>query len=327
MMRLSPFRYLAPATLAEAAAAMAEHGSEAMVLAGGTDLLPNLKRRQYGPPRALVSLRRLEGLRRVAAAGDGGLVVGAAVVLSELESHPLVRSRYPALAQAASLVSTPQIRNMATLGGNVCLDTRCNYYNQTFAWRKALGFCLKRDGDVCWVAPGSSKCLAVSSADTAPVLVALGASFRLVRRGAERLVPARDFFRDDGIHYLAKEPDEILTEVHLPPPAGRRSVYVKLRRRGSVDFPVLGVAVALRTEPDGTCTDAAIVLTAVASRPRPAEEAARLLVGRKITPDLVGQAARAAAKPSKPLDNTDFAYGYRKRMTEVFVARALEALA
>src|SRR3990172_6375073 len=196
MMRLPRFRYFAPATLREASEIMADLGAGAMPLAGGTDLIPGLRRRQYGP-RALVSLGRLaelQGVHDAGGAGDAGVVGGAGATLRAIASHPLILSRWPALARAASLVSTAQIRNTATLGGNVCLDTRCNYYNQSYAWRKALGFCLKKDGGVCWVAPASAKCLAVSSSDTAAVLVALEARFLLVRRGGQRLVAARDFF-------------------------------------------------------------------------------------------------------------------------------------
>ncbi|MBI3798157.1 MAG: FAD binding domain-containing protein [Deltaproteobacteria bacterium] len=326
MMRLPPFRYFAPATLPEAVKVLADYGPAAMVLAGGTDLLPNMKRRQF-TPQALVSVQQLKELRGIRETENGSVIISAGITLHELAAHPLIVSRYPALAQAAALISTPQIRNTGTLGGNVCLDTRCNYYNQSYSWRKALGFCLKKDGDICWVAPGSAKCLAISSSDTAPVLVSLGATFLLVRQGSERLVPAVDFFRDDGINYLNKDPEELLTEVHLPPPQGTRSTYLKLRRRGSFDFPVLGVAAVLRIEPDGVCTAAKIVLGAAACKPRVADNAADMLIGQKVTQALITLVAQEAAKLAKPLDNTDFAYGYRKRMAEVFVRQALTKLA
>jgi 4-hydroxybenzoyl-CoA reductase subunit beta len=325
MMRLPPFCYFAPTSLSEAAKVLADYGSTAMVLAGGTDLLPNLKRRQF-TPQALVSVQKLKELRGIHEKRNGGIILTAGVTLHELTSHPLIVTRFPILARAAALISTPQIRNTGTLGGNICLDTRCNYYNQNYSWRKALGFCRKKDGDTCWVAPGSSRCLAISSSDTAPVLVSLGATFLLVKHGSERLVPAADFFRDDGITHLAKDPAEILTEIHLPPAEGARSTYLKLRRRGAFDFPVLSVAAVLRTTPDGVCTVAKIVLGAVACRPRVAEQAARLLVGHKVTPELLMIVAQEAAKLAKPLDNADLAYGYRKRMAAVFVGQALTEL-
>ena len=189
-------------------------------------------------------------------------------------AHPEVRARYPALATAAGAVSTPQLRNMGTLGGNVCVDTRCNYYNQSYEWRKAVNFCMKKDGEICLVAPGSPRCWAVSSSDTAPVLWSLGASVRLAGPAGERTIPISALYQDDGIQYLTKQPGEIVTEIVLPPADGARSVYLKLRRRGSFDFPVLGVAVALHMDGD-IVRQARIVLGAVASLPREAPEAAR----------------------------------------------------
>ncbi|MBI4561343.1 MAG: FAD binding domain-containing protein, partial [Candidatus Rokubacteria bacterium] len=231
-----------------------------------------------------------------------------------------------ALATAAGLVSTPQLRNVGTIGGNICVDTRCNYYNQSYQWRKAIGFCMKKDGEICLVAPGSSRCWAVSSSDTAPVLWSLGARVRLVGPKDERVIPIEALYRDDGIEYLTKAPEEVLAEILLPPVDGLRSAYLKLRRRGSFDFPVLGVAVALYMD-DGVVKTARIVLGAVASQPREAADAAALLGGQRLTPELIERVAGVAAKPSKPLDNTDFTHPYRKKMTRVFVSRALRRLA
>jgi 4-hydroxybenzoyl-CoA reductase subunit beta len=185
---------------------------------------------------------------------------------------------------------------------------------------------MKKDGEICLVAPGSSRCWAVSSSDTAPMLWSLGASVRLVGPKGERLIPISALYRDDGIQYLSKQPGEVLTAIVLPPADGWRSTYLKLRRRGSFDFPILGVAVALRMDGD-TVREAAITLGAVASQPRPAPAAAALLVGQRLTPDLIDRVADAAFKPSKPLDNTDLTHPYRKKMTRVFVARALRQLA
>ena len=323
MIRLPSFTYLAPRTLAEAATAMAEHGRDAMLVAGGTDLYPNMKRRQF-EPKVVVGLRGIRELRGVRVE-SGGWTIGAGTTLSEVSTHPAIARDFPALATAAGLVSSPQLRNMGTIGGNVCVDTRCNYYNQSYEWRKAIGFCMKKDGDICLVAPRSSRCWAVSSSDTAPVLWSLGATVKLVGPGGKRVVPLSTLYRDDGIDYLAKRPDEILTEITVPPADGWRSAYLKLRRRGSFDFPVLGVAVAARMDGD-VVREARIVLGAVASLPRPAERAAAELVGQRLTRDLVTRVADLAAGPSKPLDNTDFTHPYRKRVTRVFVARALAAI-
>jgi len=325
MMRLPPFTYLAPRTVADAARAMAEHGPEAMLVAGGTDLYPNMKRRQF-EPGVLVGLRGIREMAGVRGSARDGFAIGATTTLSDVARHPGIGRHAPALATAAGLVSSPQLRNMGTLGGNVCVDTRCNYYNQSFAWRKAIGFCMKKDGDICLVAPGSPRCWAVSSSDTAPVLWSLGATVRLVSASGDRTIPLAALYRDDGIEYLTKRPDEILAEILLPPLDGWKSIYLKLRRRGSFDFPVLGVAVALRMEED-VIRDARIVLGAVASLPREARAAAAALIGERLTAELITRVADLAAGPSKPLDNTDYAHFYRKRMTRVFVARALRRLA
>ena len=324
MIRLPAFEYLRPRTVEDAVKYLADRGPEALLVAGGTDLFPNMKRRQF-EPKALIGLRGIRELHGVRAT-SGGLTIGAGTTLTQVATHAEVARRYPALATAAGLVSSPQLRNMGTLGGNVCVDTRCNYYNQSYEWRKAIGFCMKKDGDICLVAPSSSRCWAVSSSDTAPVLWALGATARLAGPAGERTVPVAALFKDDGIEYLAKRADEILTEVALPHSEGWSSVYLKLRRRGSFDFPVLGVAAAIRREND-VVREARIILGAVASQPREATAAAAALVGAPLTSDAITRAAELAAGPSKPLDNTDFTHPYRKKVTRVYVARALARLA
>jgi len=326
MLRLPPFRYLGPRRLDEAAEMLAQEGEQAMLVAGGTDLYPNMKRRQFTPP-VLIGLRAIPALKGISGSPEQGMRVGAGVTLSTLANHPLVLQHYPALATAAGSVSTLQLRNVGTLGGNLLLDTRCNYYNQTEFWRHSIGYCMKKDGDICLVAPGSPRCWAISSADTAPVLVSLGAQVRLVSIRGERVLPVRELFRDDGMDPYTKVRDEILAEILLPPADGWRSVYLKLRRRGSFDFPILGVAVALRFADDGTIADARITLGAVASHPVEATEAAALLVGHPLSAELIDAVAFAAAKRSKPLDNADLTINYRKQITPVFVRRALSQLA
>ena len=324
MIRLPAFEYLAARTVGDAVKYLTDRGPDAMLVAGGTDLYPNMKRRQF-EPKALVGLRGIRELRGVRAT-NGGIAIGAGMTLTQVATHAEITRRYSALATAAGLVSSPQLRNMGTLGGNVCVDTRCNYYNQSYDWRKAIGFCMKKDGDICLVAPGSSRCWAVSSSDTAPVLWALGATARLAGPAGERTLPVAALFKDDGIDYLAKRADEIVTEIALPESDGWSSVYLKLRRRGSFDFPVLGVAVAVRRE-DEIVREARIVLGAVASQPREAAAAGASLVGARLTSETITRAAELAAGPSKPLDNTDFTHPYRKKVTRVYVARALARLA
>ena len=326
MLRLPSFTYLGATTVEEAVRRIAEAGPEGMVVAGGTDLYPNMKRRQF-EPKVLVGLRAIRDLGRISGDRGKGMTLGAGVTLADLAAHPEIAGAYRALALAAGAVSTPPLRNMGTLGGNLCLDTRCNYYNQTYHWRRSIGFCTKKDGDICLVAPGSPRCWAISSTDTAPVAIALDARMRLVGPRGEREVPAAALYRDDGMDYLTKAPGEILTDILLPASDGWKTTYWKLRRRGSFDFPILGVAAALRCAPDGTVEDARIVLGAVASRPVVAGEAAALLRGQRPTPDLIARAAQVAFQPAKPLDNADLTIGYRKKMTRVYVDRALRELA
>jgi len=309
----------------QAANMLAQEGEQAMLVAGGTDLYPNMKRRQF-TPQVLIGLHGLAALKYISGSAEQGMRIGAGVTLAELANHPVILERYTALAIAAGSVSTPQLRNMGTIGGNVLLDTRCNYYNQTEFWRNSIGYCMKKDGEICLVAPGSPRCWAISSADTAPVLVSLDAQVRLVSVRGERSIPVRELFRDDGMNPYTRARDEILTEILLPPAAGWRSVYLKLRRRGSFDFPILGVAVALRFAGDRTVTEARLTLGAVASHPVEATEAAQKLVGQPLSPELIDAVAVAAAKRAKPLDNADLTINYRKQVTPVFIRRALSRL-
>jgi 4-hydroxybenzoyl-CoA reductase subunit beta len=329
MLRLPPFEYLAPTSIDQAVKLFATHTPEAMYVAGGTDLFPNMKRRQM-EPKYLIGLSGLGELRGVEYGRDDnaptGITIRAGTTLAQVSNDQWVAREYPGLAQAAGLVSTPQLRAMGTIGGNLCLDTRCNYYNQTFRWRKSIDFCMKKDGAICWVAPGSPRCWAVSSTDCAPVVIALGARVRLVGPRGERVIPARDLYRDDGIEYMSKAADEILMEIILPPADGLQSIYLKLRRRGSFDFPVLGVAIALRFATNGEVEAARIVLGGVGSRPLECVESVRLLVGNKLTPEVIDAAAEAAWEPTRPLDNTDMTISYRKKMSRVYVKRGLEGL-
>lgn len=327
MLRLPPFTYLAPQSLTEAVHQLAAHPpDDTMVVAGGTDLYPNMKRRQF-EPTTLIGLRQVREFQQISGTPQHGMSLGACLTLTHLSQHQEIATNYPALALAAGLVSTPQLRNMGTIGGNLCVDTRCNYYNQTYWWRQAIGFCLKKDGDTCWVAPGSSRCWAVSSSDTAPVLMALDAQVRLAGPQGERVMPVADLYRDDGIVYLGKRRDEILTEILLPAAQDWRTHYVKVRRRDAFDFPILGVAAALRLADDGTCEAARLVLGAVSSAPVLASEAAAVLMGQRLTPEVIAAAAEAAFKAAKPLDNTDLMLSYRKKMVRVQVARTLRHLA
>ena len=314
MLRLPWFEHRAPRSVAEAAKILAGEGPRAMLIAGGTDLLPNMKRRHQAPA-VLVSLNHIPEMRR------NGAVFGAGLTLSEVARNEKAPA---ALRHAAVQVATPHIRNAATLGGNLCLDTRCTYYNQSYEWRKAIDFCLKKDGTVCWVATASKRCVAVSSTDTAPALIALNGTVRLVNANGEREVRVEDLYRNDGIDYLSRRPDEILTEVRVP--EGWKSTYWKLRRRGSFDFPILGVAAALRFNSSNEIQEARIALGAVASRPFLVEKAGAFLKGRKLTDEVIAEAAAMVANRAKPMDNTDMDLYWRKEVADDFAGYALREL-
>jgi 4-hydroxybenzoyl-CoA reductase subunit beta len=324
MMRLPLFHYRSPQTLAEAARILDGEGPEARLIAGGTDLLPNMKRRQLSPS-VLIGLRQVQQLREASLRGNNRLSLGACLTISGIVRNEQVRTRFGALWQAASQIATPLIRNMGTLGGNLCLDTRCNYYNQSYEWRKAINFCLKKEGTICWVATGSAHCLAVSSTDTAPALMALGARVRLVSCKGEREIPLASLYRNDGMEYLTRRQDEILTEVLLDAEEGWRSTYWKLRRRGSFDFPVLSVAASAKIS-GGVVEAVRLVLGSVSSCPLQAPEAEAFLLGRFLDDAAIQEAATIASRISKPLDNTDFDMTWRKKVGREFVINALREL-
>jgi 4-hydroxybenzoyl-CoA reductase subunit beta len=324
MMRLPKFSYRTPRTVAEAVKIIGDVGPDAQFVAGGTDLYPNMKRRQQ-MPKTVISVMRLSELNQIKGDGTSGAAIGASVLLSEICENEIIKRDYPVIASAARTISTPILRNMGTIGGNLLLDTRCNYYDQNYEWRKAINFCLKKDGDVCWVAPGSSKCWAVQSSDLVPVMVAIGAKFRLVSTLGERTLDAAGFYNDDGIDYLKKRPDELLVDIHLPPTNGWRASYQKLRRRGAFDFPVLGVAAYVQQK-NGHINDARIVLGGIAPSPVQVTEAANALIGKPLNADQIEAAAEAAYIKARPLDNTDFVYQWRKQMARQYTIRALKEL-
>jgi len=318
MMRLPWFDYRAPRSVAEAAKILAGEGPQAMLIAGGTDLLPNMKRR-HQTPTVLVSLMGIPELKKVS--NGSGVALGSGLTLSEvlrIEKTPT------ALRQAAAQVATAHLRNMGTIGGNLCLDTRCTYYNQNYEWRKAIDFCLKKDGEICWVATASKRCVAVSSTDTAPALIALNASVVLSGSSGEREIPVAALFKNDGIEYLSRKPDEILTKVNIP--GGWKSTYWKLRRRGSFDFPILGVAVALRLSSGNIIEEARVALGAVASRPFLVEKASEYLKGKTLSDDVIAEASSMIASRAKPMDNTDMELYWRKEVADDFAGYALREL-
>lgn len=326
MMRLPPFALRVPRTVEEAVEAKRAAPPDAMYVAGGTDLWPNMKRRHQEPPE-VIALHGVPELSGISEREDGGLDLGATATLDAIARDLRVRERYPSLAATMRLISTPILQNMGTIGGNLLLDTRCTYYDQNWEWRKSVDFCMKKDGTICWVAPASPRCWAVQSADSVPLLIAMGATVDLAGPEGERTVPAAALYQDDGILYLRKQRDELLTRIRLPAPNGWRASYRKLRRRGAFDFPVLGVGAWAEFDADGVVTDARVVLGGVGSAPFAVEAAGDLLRGTRMDdPEAIEAVAGAARKLGRPLDNTDFTLSWRKDMIRPFVRRALSDL-
>jgi 4-hydroxybenzoyl-CoA reductase subunit beta len=324
MLTMPAFEVVRPRSLDAATEALAAGG---MLVAGGTDLVPNLKRGLLDPKR-LVSLRRVDELRGVRIDGEGALVVGAGTLLVELAQDTRVKQTWPALAYAASLVATPAIRNVATLGGNVCLDTRCPYYDQTAFWRGALGHCLKTCGDVCHVVPSGRRCVAAFSADTPPVLIAYGATVALASTRGRRTVPLAELYVADGAKHTSHAPDEIVVELRVPRPSPRtRATYVKVRSRASIDFPALSIAMVLDFADDGAVRALSLVVGALGAKPRVVDGLDALAAGHPLDAGTVEAIASRAHAVCHPLDNVDVDAQWRRAVLPVHVRRALRAMA
>lgn len=326
MLRLPRFEYVAPRTVEEAARILSKAGTGGMLVAGGTDVYPKLMRRQR-EPSLVVSTSRIRSLRGIKGNEREGVTIGSNTTLAEICAHPTIRAHYRAVSQAAALVATPQIRNAGTIGGNLLQETRCVFYDESYWWRQSAGACLKTGGNVCNVASGSERCWAASTSDLAPAAVALSAELSFVGDGTTRDVSAGHLYADDGVRYVSKSPDEILTGVFLPPADGLASVYLKLRRRDSIDFSLVGVAAATRFDAGGACSRPRVVLGGVASLPLEAHGAEGILEGKVLSPELVEEAASAAYELARPMNNSDLTLVYRKSMVREYARRALEELA
>lgn len=327
MLRLPTFQVAKPATVEAAVALLAEHGEDAILIAGGTDLVPNMKHELF-TPKLVISLQAipdLHGIREEA----GALVIGAMTPLDSVANDARVSSTAPALSQAAGLVAGPQLRRMGTLGGNVMLDTRCQWYNQTYFWRSALGFCMKKDGSVCHVVQGGQKCVAAASNDSAPALMTLGATLVFHGLNGRREVAIDELWLSDGI-YNKRSRGEVLTEVRVPASTkGHRGAYGKLRERGSIDFPMLGIAVRLELSPAGAIEDADVCGVALQAKPTRVKRVAETLRGQRAgTPELdaaVDAVARLAQKQLRPLANIPGDEEWRHAMVPVYTRRTLRA--
>ena len=324
-MSLPSFEVVRPRTLDAAIEALGRYGRDAQMVAGGTDLIPSMRQGLFAP-QVLLDLKGIRNLDFIRFEPEQGLGIGALARISALVDSPLLARRFPVLHEAAKTIASPLLRNMGTLGGNLCLDTRCLYYNQSGFWRESLGGCIKKDGKVCHVAPGSRMCWAAFSGDTAPALLALGATVQLAGPGGSRELPLAQFYVNDGLVRMAKGHDEIVTAVRVPASsAGWSGAYKKLRIRQSIDYPLAGVAVVMRKDADGACLEARVALTAVNPAPK-LVAAADLLKGRRYAPELVEEVAHDAIRTGKPLRTSASTMEYRRHMVRVFVRRALSEL-
>jgi len=328
MLRLPRFDAVAPRTIDEAVAALARPG--ARLVAGGTDILPNLKHR-LDRPELLVSLANVEGLDHLSRDDAAGIMrIGAGVTLAELSEHEHITVLFPSLATAAGLVASPSIRNMGTIGGNVHLDTRCRWVNQTEFWRSAIGGCLKSEGDVCHVVAGGRNCVAAMSSDCVPVLITLDARVVLVSPRGERQVALAEYYNTDGIAHINKQADELMTELHVPLPAGpRRSTYAKWTVRRSIDFPLISVALRFDLDRDNTnaaITGARICIGVLNAKPRLIVDD-KTIVGRTLSDKAtIAAVAALAHKRGKALANVPYEAPYRRKMIPIYTRRAMEAL-
>src|SRR5205807_4984794 len=323
-MTMPASRVARPSTIEEAVRLLADNGPEAVIIAGGTDVVPNLQMKLFAP-RVLVDIKPIRVLQGITIAAAGALRLGALTTLTEIVGSPLLQASYPVLVSAAATIAGPLQRNMGTLGGNLCLETRCLWYNQSHFWRKALGGCLKKDGDVCHVAPGGKRCWAAWSGDSAPALLTLDAEVEITGPRGRRRLPLAQFYLNDGMNRIALGRDELVTSVYLPArTAGRRGIYHKLRIRDSIDYPLAGVAVTLEVDRSGVCREARVAITAVNPAPLLVKEASEWLVGQRYSAELVDRVAHAAIRTGKPLTTSASTPVYRREMVRLFARRALE---
>lgn len=324
-MKLPKFQYIAPKSIKEASTLLKKHGEKAITIAGGSDLLVNLKNRLRSP-EYLIDLKAIPKMDQVTFSKSEGLTIGANTTLRDLIENPVVRENYPALVQAAEAVGTPQLQYMGTVGGNLCLDNRCYYFNQSPLWHAGRDACWKLDGKVCYVVKGSKTCWAAYCGDTAPVFLALGASIKIADPVRAKTIPLQELYTGDGKKPTILKPGQFITEISVPPPAPRSgSAYMKLRRRQAIDFPLLGVAVNLQLNVKGdTCTNASISLTAAERKPILIEEASKLK-GKSLNDGAIAEVLEAAHSKAHPLDNLlGLPPSYRKQMVKVYLKRTIQ---
>jgi 4-hydroxybenzoyl-CoA reductase subunit beta len=284
-------------------------------------------RQKLFEPDSVLDLCGIAEMKGIKAGADSGIEIGALTTLKAIERSEILRQRYPVLSEAAATVASPVLRNMGTVGGNICLDTRCLWYNQSLTWRKGCGFCIKKDGDLCHVAPGGAKCWAAFSGDTPPALLCLDAEIEIAGPTGVRRIALKKFYTGIGDNYRNLQPTELVTRVFLPAGSANYSgVYRKLRVRGSIDYPLAGVAVAMKRS-NGHIEDARVAITAVNPAPMIVKGASELLTGKVLDEALAEAVGDLAARTAKPLTTSALTPEYRREMIRVFTKRTLQAAA
>ena len=322
-MSLPPFKLLRPRTIEQAVGYLAKHTGDIQIVAGGTDLLPSMKQRLFSP-KYLLDIRGIEELQGVRSIPGHGTEIGALMTLTAIEDSEFIRRSYPVLHKAVATIASPILRNMGTIGGNICLDTRCLWYNQSLTWRKSCGFCIKKDGDLCHVAPGGKKCWAAFSADSPAALLCLEAEIEIANSSGTRRVPLADFYTNIGDARMKLKPDEMVTRILLPDRmAGYRGMYLKLRLRGSIDYPLAGVAAALKRNAQGLIEDARVAITGVNPAPLLVNDARHVLVGKPFNEHAAAVVGELAARVAKPLTTSALTPEYRREMIRVYAKRAV----
>lgn len=319
-MQLPEFEYLKPKSLAEGLAALAEYGEDAKIMSGGSDLLINMKFR-LDEPKLLISFNGLPELQCIDGQDDGSLRIGAGCKLTTLAEDPLISERYPALHDAVASVGSKHVRNAATIGGNICLDTRCWYTNQSEQWRETRDGCFKTENQLCHVIKSASKCHAINSSDSAPVLMVLEASVILASQEGEREVPMMEFYRNDGVDHTALRPGEILVAVIVPPPRAR-TVYAKLAQRAGLDFATGTFAAGIRGSNDKP-GHVRLVMGSVGPEPKVLHDAEQIIMNAGLNEASIEQAALAARASLGEVTNLFTPSGYKRRLVKAMIRDAL----
>jgi 4-hydroxybenzoyl-CoA reductase subunit beta len=329
-MLLPQHRYLKPESLEDCLAELSEAGETGQIVAGGTDVIFNMRLKLFRP-ETVISVRRLPELQQVEQLPDGSIRIGASCRLTDLAEHPLIQERFPALIDSIASVASQHIRNMGTLGGNICLQTRCWYTNNSDQWRQGKATCFKTEGDICHVIKSAAGCHAINNADTPIALIAFDASLTIQKSGSQREIPIAEFYNNDGMDHMKLDPDELVTHVTVPPTQDR-VVFLKNASRKGIDFSIGSVAARCDGVGDGTGNgDEAlkrvmVVLGSLSTAPIVLSEAADIIKEAGLTDAAIEQAIDAVRGDLGEVTNLYSRAVYKKQLARVLVKRALEQL-